>query len=156
MKRGILIVIVVGAVACTYFVGWSQGRSSGFEDGVVWGGQGDAICKGMRAIAILRVLEQTNYTGVAEALNHDVDYAIFEALRAEEQLADVRLPRTVQKQMESLREAFELTGTVDDQGFRVLAKFRREHASDSTDKDIVEATQQLLEEYQCPTSPGGE
>ncbi|MFC1462903.1 hypothetical protein ACFLQU_04775 [Verrucomicrobiota bacterium] len=147
MKTPIMIVAIVGAVVCAYLVGHSQGRSSGFEDGAVWAGQSADMCKGMRAIAILGVLEQTNYTRVAEALNHDIDYAILGALRADEHLADIRLPRKIQKQEESIREAFKPSGTDEATGYRHFAEFRRKHPTDSTDKDIVKAVNQLIEKY---------
>ena len=147
MKRLIVIIMIIVAVMVAYVVGHSRGRSSGFEDGAVWAGQSADLCKGMRAVAILGVLEQTNYTRVAEALQHDVDYAIIGALSSEEHLAGVRLPREVRKQNELVREAFKSTGTDDHTGFSVLADFRRKHPSPSKDKDVLDAVVELLEKH---------
>lgn len=147
MKKAIVTVIIVGAVVATYFLGHTQGRSSGFEDGAVWAGRSADMCKAMRAIAILGVLEQTNYTRVGEALNHDVDYAILGVLDADKRLAGVRLPRKIQKQEQVIREAFKPTGTDEQTGYRHLAEFRKKHPSDSTDINIVEAVNQLTEKY---------
>jgi hypothetical protein len=148
MKRFVAIIIILGAVVAAYLVGHSRGRSSGFEDGAVWAGQSADLCKGMRALAILGVLEQTNYTRVAEALQHDIDYAIIGALRAEEHLAGVSLPREIRKQNDSIQEAFKTnTGAEDHTGFSVLADFRREHPSPSRDRNVLDAVDQLLEKH---------
>ena len=147
MKKAIVIVIVVVAIVAVYIVGHSQGRSSGFEDGAVWAGQSADLCKGMRAVAILGVLEQTNYTRVAQALHHDVDYAIIGALRAEEHLAKVRLPRAAQKAEEVAAEVFPAKDGNDRTGFDVLADFRREHPSPSQNKDVTTAVDQLLKKH---------
>ena len=147
MKTIVIIIAVVGAVVSAYFVGHSLGRTSGFEDGAVFAGQSADICKGMRAMAILGVMEEKNYTRVEEALNHDLDYAILGALRADASLAHIRLPRKVQQMEESVHQAFSQTGTNDQTGYRHFAKFRREHPSQSTDRYIADAMNELLKKY---------
>lgn len=148
MKKVATIIMILGAVVVAYLVGHSQGRSSGFEDGAVWAGQSANFCKGMRAIAILGVLEQTNYTRVAEALQHDVDYAIIGVLHSEDHLAGVRFPREIRKQNESIREAFKpAAGSEDRTGFTVLADFRRGHPSPSKDRNVLDAVDELLEKH---------
>jgi len=82
MKKAALILVIVGAMVAAYFVGRSQGRSSGFkdgrssgfEDGAVWESRDADMCNALRAKAILDVLARSNYTRVAESLNHDLDY----------------------------------------------------------------------------------
>ena len=147
MKKAVLILFAVGAVIAAYFLGRSQGRSSGFEDGVVWAGRSADMTKALRAKAVLDVLQQTNYTRVAEALNHVIDYAILGMLDADDYLAAVRLPRTIQHQERSIREAFSPTGTDQHTGYRHLAEFRRMHPTDSTDKDVIEAVKKLIQQY---------
>ena len=144
MRKAILIIIAIGAVVSAYFVGRSHGRSSGFEEGAVWSGRSADMCKGLRAMAILGVLEQTNYTRVAEALNHDVDYAILGALKADKLLEHVCLPREIRKQEEIIRESFKSAETDD---YRHFAEFRRKNPTKSTDKHIVEAVNELLEKH---------
>ena len=147
MKKAILLIVTIGAVVTAYFVGHSQGRSSGFEDGVYWEQKSVKLCQAMRAVAILGVLEQTNHAGVADALNHDIDYAILGALRADEHLANIRFPREIQKIEEDAQEFFRNTGTDEHTGYRHLAELRRTHPTKSTDRDIVEAVNELLEKY---------
>lgn len=147
MKRLIIMIIVLGAIASAYFVGHSQGRTSGLEDGVVWVGRSADICKAMRAIAILGVLEKTNYTRVAEALNHDIDYAILGIRRADNHFAGTGLPKEIRREEDALWAAFKDTGTDETTGYRLLAAFRRKHPTQSTDKDVVAAVNQLLKDY---------
>ena len=147
MKKALLIAIAVGAVVSAYLVGHSCGRSSGFDDGAVWCGRSADRGTAMRDIVILGLLEQTNYTRVAESLNHHIDYAILEILVADKYLADVRLPHHIQEQDRHIRAAFKATGTTEETGYRHLADFRRQHPTEATDKDVLEAVNQLLEEH---------
>ena len=72
MNKATLICVAVGAVVAAYFVGHSRGRSSGFEDGAVWDSRSADMCTALRAKATLDVLQKSNYTRVAQALNHDI------------------------------------------------------------------------------------
>ena len=147
MKKIVIILTVVGAVVAAYFVGHSLGRTSGFEDGVVYAGQSADMCKGMRAMALLGVLEEKNYTRAEEALNHDLDYAILGALRADAHLADIRLPHKVLQQEEYVRKAFKQTEADENTGYRHFTEFRRKHPTKSTNEHIIEAIDGLLKEY---------
>jgi hypothetical protein len=131
-----------------YFFGHSQGRSLGFEDGAVWAGRSADMTRALRAMSILDVLQQRkDYARVAEALNHDIDYAILEILDADDYLRTVRLSRKIQRQDQLIRDAFKPTGTDEHTGYRHLAEFRRKHPTASTDQDVVEVVKKLLEKY---------
>lgn len=147
MRKPVLILVVVGVIMTAYVLGRSQGRSSGFEDGVVWSGRSADMTKALRAKIILDLLQQTNYARVAEALNHDIDHAILGVLDADDSLAAARLPREIHQQDQSIREAFSTIGGDESTGYRVLAEFRRDYPTDSTDKDVVKAVKNLIEKY---------
>ncbi len=59
MKKAVIILVAVGAVIAAYYLGRSQGRSSGFEDGVVWAGRSADMAEALRAKAILDILQET-------------------------------------------------------------------------------------------------
>ncbi len=140
--------MILGAIVATYTIGRSKGYSSGFEDGSIYGIQSADLCNGMSAIATLENLEQTNYNGVARMLQLEIDSAIVVALYSEKHLANVRLPRDIQKQNESIQDFFQsVIGTEDCTSLRVLADFRREHPSPSEDQNVKDAIRELLEKY---------
>ena len=149
MKKSILtIIVILGAIVAAYMIGRSQGRSSGFENGSTYGIQSADLCNGMGAIATLGYLEQTNYTGVARMLQLEIDSAIVLALHSEKQLANVRLPRDIQKQNESIQDNLQAAiGSGDYTSLNVLADFRREHPSPSEDPHVQDAIRELLEKY---------
>jgi len=149
MKKAILtIIVILGAIVAAYMIGRSQGRSSGFEDGSTYGIQCADSGNAMSAIATLGYLEQTNYTGVTRMLQLEIDNAIVLALHSEKQLANVRLPREIQKQNESIQDNLQAAiGSGDYTSLNVLADFRREHPSPSEDQNVKDAIKELLEKY---------
>ncbi len=149
MKKAVLtIIVILGAIVAAYMIGRLQGRSSGFEDGSTYGVQSADLCNGMGAIATLGYLEQTNYTGVARMLQQEIDNAIVIALYSEKHLANVRLPREIQKHnvtiQDNLRAAI---GPGDYTSLSVLADFRRKYPSQSEDQYVQDAIRELLEKY---------
>lgn len=149
MKKAVLtIIVILGAIVAAYMIGRLQGRSAGFEDGSTYGIHTADLCNGMIAIATLGYLEQTNYTGVARMLQHEIDSTIVIALHSEKQLANVRLPREIQKQNESIRDNLQAAiGPGDYTSLSVLADFRRKYPSPSEDQDVQDAIREFLEKY---------
>ena len=68
-------------------------------------------------------------------------------LGADKRLAKIRLPCKIQEFELLLRKGYKRTGTDEKIGYRYLAEFRRKHPTDSTEKSVVDAINQLTENY---------
>lgn len=147
MKKAFLAIIAIGIMAAAYFIGYTRGRSSGFEDGAVWADRLSGMSSAMRAIAILGELDRSKCPRVAESLNHDIDYAILSIINADKHLERISLPRTIILQRKGIDEAFKSTGADELTGYRHLAEYRRKSPSPSKDKDVLNAIKGFLDKY---------
>jgi hypothetical protein len=143
IPKSITILLVVILILGAYFIGLLQGTFVGMETGGFLAGQSADMCKGMRAMALLNLLKEKKHAQINEALNHDLDYAIFSALNADRHIANASFPLSVYQSLKPVEPA----ENVENDIYCSFAEFRIKNPTQSKEKRIVEAIEEIITKY---------
>ena len=151
MSKKLLIVIGLALVlgyALGFLYGRHRGHSSGFMDGLVWGGHTAAGADGVCAVALLTELGRKNYSRVGDLLDGILDQAIVRVMKVQEQLARVDLPREMREEVERIQTMLGVpTGVDESAGYKLLAEFRHQHPTSSESPYVREAVSDFVARY---------
>jgi hypothetical protein len=162
MKKPMTLAIVI-ALAIGYLAGhlhghirgYASGFSSGFYNNESTSQRGQAILN----IRLLRACEKEDYSTVEYHVNSSLDSAILMLSAIDRTNPNMKMPRSQRKIVEAAMQVFEDAGipTSTESTCKLIADFRAEHPSKSSDDEVLETISEFIDEYsKSTTSPSSE